>query len=186
MTLAALAAHRCDGCTRLFYPEPGPDARPLRCDAVIVNLGPEVSERARAEGEARAARHFSKRRRDHFEPKNRIETDSQAVGAELAVARIFPTLEWAGGAELDVAGDVGPLFVRHSVTPYLYVYPKSFGLHVFVSGKLPVFIVHGWIDARDARRPEWWRDNLQLPAWAVPIEELHDLRRLRRHFAAKA
>ena len=173
--------HRCAGCTKLFYPEPGPDAGPLRCDAVIVNLGPHVSERARHEGEARAARHFSKKRKDRFEPLDRVENDVQAVGAEMAVARVFG-VKWTGGAALDVDGDAGTLQVRWSRTPKLMIRPEQHGTYVFVTGKLPVYTLHGWIDAEEAKQASRWEENLQLPAFVVHRDELHDLRRLRRHY----
>jgi hypothetical protein len=176
-----LIAHACSGCTRLFYPEPGPDARPLRCDAAIIRLAPADVTRAADEGKARAERHGTRKRKDRFVPLDRVDNDVQAVGAELAVAQLFG-LTWTGGAELDVDGDVGTLQVRWSRTPNLMLQRKQRGIYVFVTGKLPVYTVHGWIDAIEALVPDRWDETLRLPAYVVPAAELHDLRRLRRHY----
>jgi hypothetical protein len=178
---AGMIAHACGGCTRLFYPTPGDDAAPLRCDAVIVALGDDgeyTRQRALDEGKARAERHYSKNRRDRFVPDDRIDNDQQSVGAEFAVCIVLG-VRWTGGPLLDTfVGDAGGYQVRWSRTRRLMIYPENVGKYVFVTGRMPVFTLRGWIDAAEAMQRERWRTDLRLPAFVVDQDELHDLRRL--------
>ena len=172
------AAHRCAGCSRLYYPEPGPGAAALRDDAIIVGLGDREIERAKRLGAHRAGSHRRDKLRDRFEPEDRLDNDVQAAGAELAVARIV-------GLELQperAKTDVGPYGVRRSTLDCMPVReheretPRL--VEIFVTGTLPVYIIRGWIRVEEAwARKEWYRPD-PPPYACVPMAELHDLRRL--------
>ena len=175
-----MTPHRCEGCTRLYYPEPGPDAAPLRDDAILVGLGERELERARRLGEHRASTHRSSKLRDRFEPKDRVENDVQAAGAELAVARIL-------GLELQperAPTDVGPYGVRWSRLDCMPVRQHELEkaprmISLFVTGELPLYVLRGWMRVEDAwtTSEDWLRAD-PPPYACVPMEALHDLRRI--------
>lgn len=173
-----LVPHRCEGCSRLYYPEPGPGARPLRDDAIIVGLSDREIVEAGELGKARAASHFEKGRKDRFPPKDRIENDVQAVGAELAVRRIVGADLGEELSPMDV-GRYGVRWSRLECMPVRDHEKKTPRLIlVFVTGALPVYTLRGWIRVEEARaRPEWLVPD-PPPYHCVPAEELHDLRRL--------
>lgn len=176
---ADVLPHRCEGCSRLYYPEPGPDARPLRDDAIIVGLSDAEIVLAGELGKDRAASHYAKGRKDRFPPRDRVENDVQAVGAELAVARIIGAPLGEELSPMDVGRygvrwsrlDCMPVREHEAKTPRLIL--------VFVTGALPVYVLRGWMRVEEAQaRPEWYRPDPPPPYHCVPAEELHDLRRL--------
>jgi len=183
--------HRCDGCTRLYYPTPGEDAGPLRCDAVIVGLSDADVERAKVEGNCRHAnveKHgFQTKWTDYNDatPDADIANHSESAAAELAVAKVLG-LPWSGehGDQWIRTLDVHPYDVRFTRlrTPGLIIRPRDVDrspktVFVSVTGAMPIFTLHGW-----ARPVEVAMDRFAVrskPAyWMMPIAELHDLRRL--------
>lgn len=163
-------------CPDLFYPSPGG----LRSDAIIIGLGDKEIARAQREGEGRARRHKTHRRKDHFEPADRVANDVQAVGAELAVAR-WLRVDWIGGSSPDGEwGDAGGFFVRWSRLDCMPIRPtdKAEAIEIFVTGELPVYIIRGWIQPKEAKaRPDWYRET-PPPYWCVPMAALRSLKTL--------
>lgn len=52
-------------------------------------------------------------------------------------------------------------------------------IYVLVTGKIPNFVVVGWIRGRDGMKPEYWGDpNGNGSAWFVPQSKLHGLDKL--------
>lgn len=103
--------------------------------------------------------------------------------AELTVAKAVDRY-WDGyvGPTEPHRPDVGPLEVRYTPVPggHLMVYRHESGPFVLVTGDPPALTIHGYINAADAKRAEWWTVNrgpgsgcYWVPQDALrPIEEL--------------
>lgn len=153
-----------------IYPD-GPIATLKR----VVRLSPPMVKLAEQEGRARAKRHTTHRRRDRFVPDDREQNDIQAVGGEIAVSKLLD-LPWTGGESPDQS-DVGPFGVRRSRLDCMPIrqHDKDDQPMIFVTGVLPVFTVHGWITAREARRRNDWFVDQPPSYWCVPIADLRPL-----------
>jgi hypothetical protein len=98
-----------------------------------------------------------------------IEGAAGEIAAAKATGRYWPGRGDVG--RVDVAG----LQVRTSQRPFLRIHEADAGIFVLVTGQIPDFAVRGWIDAREAKRPEYFGDpfNCNLPpAYFVPAERL--------------
>lgn len=119
------------------------------------------------------------------------ETDHHAAGAEVAACKAlggwWSAISSVGSdnrfADITVRGRPGQ--VRHSVYPnaFLPIYPEDNPMlpFVFVTGKLPNYMVVGWILGRSAQTQERWSTTnprtgqpLKCPAYIVEQHELRD------------
>jgi len=173
-------AHRCAGCTRLFYPHPGA----MRCDAVIVTITDAtwtMLEKA-ARNRADATKGLG---------------DRGGVGAkhDLYLKCLLGAAgEWAAARALGLPFDgkpfgldVGPYNVRtRSKHDYeLIVQDHDLAHHPDVPYLLVTteydwrgLILRGWMTPAETR-PEWRQEYGDYrSAFFVPQAELHDLRRL--------
>jgi hypothetical protein len=103
---------------------------------------------------------------------------------EFVVARELGKF-WAGALGNLRADDVGRLQVRtsesHTDRLMLHDEDPDDRAFVLVTGIAPRFRIHGWILAREGKRPEWWDDpygekyGKERPAYFVPQSELHSI-----------
>jgi hypothetical protein len=108
---------------------------------------------------------------------------------ELAVAKHL-NLYWEGLAENpeDLIGDVWKVQVYTTTWPngrlLIHKGDEDEARHYLVIAEPPVFSIIGWIRGRDAKREEFWDENLPRPTFAVPQNALStrplNLRRWRR------
>jgi hypothetical protein len=131
---------------------------------VEIHLSREEMEQARRIGKERYDRrrtkgssHKWKRGNDHSPDK-----EAQSIGGEMAVGQALG-IDWVDSPTLDYDGDIGyGNQVRH--TEYskgrLLLHPEDKDDHKFylVTGRLPFFIVRGWILGRDGKRKELWKE----------------------------
>lgn len=119
-------------------------------------------------------------RSDVFESQDRWGTDIEAAGAEIAFAKARG-LYWqpSEGPQPPDQGDVAAYEVRLAtkldgpLTVYRFTADEK--LCVLVTGKMPVFHVIGYLYAREAKRPEFWREfanNRDGGAYLVPQHAL--------------
>lgn len=105
--------------------------------------------------------------------------------AELVVAKALG-LYWDGSVDTYKRADIEVLSqgiqVRHTRQPRgrLIIRPRDpeFEYYVLVTGKLPNFVVHGWIFGKDARQDKWWSNmgHEHRPyAWCVPQSDLQPI-----------
>lgn len=104
----------------------------------------------------------------------------EGAAGELAVAKAMGRYWHAPVGTFRRGGDVGPIQVRTRSDPtyQLLIRPgdRDSDVFVLVTGIAPNFTVHGWIRARDAKRPEWLHPHGgRPPAYFVPQDALHPL-----------
>lgn len=80
-------------------------------------------------------------------------------------------------------GDVGRIQVRtsskHSYDMIIRKYDSDSAAFALVTGKIPEYQVHGWIIAKDAKKPEYLKDyGNRPPAYFVPKHILRPLKDL--------
>lgn len=117
---------------------------------------------------------------DSARPELKWYRDIIGACGEMAVAKAL-NLYWLGGInqgkeEPDAGKNTQ---VRYSSNPSLGMVvrpndPDHFK-YVHVSGSIPCFTVHGWIEGFSAKRKEWLRDvgGRNKPAFFVPNEALN-------------
>jgi hypothetical protein len=104
----------------------------------------------------------------------------EGAAGEMAVAKAF-NLFWSGNLRRLQADDVGRLQVRRGAGHYydlrLHERDPDDRKFVCVTGKMPYFRIHGWIEARDGKQMEFWHDKYQpgRPAFWVPQRLLKDV-----------
>jgi hypothetical protein len=110
----------------------------------------------------------------------------QAACAEFAAAEALGRV-WAGDIykrkkTIDIPPDIEVRWTKHEDDGHLLVYNEDDATrrYVLVTGYLPAFRVHGWIDGNDAKRPEFLRPlrRGRPPGYFVPRERLSDPRLL--------
>jgi hypothetical protein len=115
---------------------------------------------------------------DHQRRAGRWDNDVESACAERAVAKVLGVY-WPERNDLDRDGDLPfNLHVRSSdrSDAHLLIYPKDpdDGLFFLAVGQVPTFDVLGWLQAGEAKRPDWWDDKvLARHAFRVPQHELH-------------
>ncbi len=185
MTGPSWVDHPGECCPGLYYPEPLPDAQPLRCDARIVVIG----DQAYALCEQTAADRFDATR-DLGDRGGVTEGGTRYTRALLGALG-----EWAVAFSFGIPFDpkpfgldVGSWNVRtravrewdlivqdpdrrdHPDVPYILV--------TAIDAHWGTFIIRGWMTPREVR--DEWRKAYggHNPAYFVPQADLHDLRRL--------
>ena len=113
--------------------------------------------------------------------------DCHACGAEMAAAKYLDRY-WTPVADKakKVPYDVGVLTgvqVRHTQLPdgRLLLHPEDsdWDTFVLVTGKLPTFVLVGWIYGVDGKKLEWWADpNGNRPCYFVPQSALRPVEEL--------
>lgn len=103
---------------------------------------------------------------------------------ELAVAK-FLGIYWNGSIDTWKDNDLPGLQVRtRSLDTYgLIVRPNDSddATWVLITGRCPTYRVRGWINGRDAKRPEWLANHAgRPPAYFVPAEQLNPMNELPR------
>ena len=107
----------------------------------------------------------------------------EGTAGELAVAKHL-NLFWSGAIGNRKAHDVGGYQVRTNTSRRLddmRLHPPDKDDHVFISvlSFLPVFVICGWILARDGKRREWWREGSpKRPCFWVPRRFLRPMAEL--------
>lgn len=107
----------------------------------------------------------------------------EGCAGEMAVAKAFGMF-WSGSLGDLRADDVGQLQVRtgmrHDHKLILHHRDPDDRAFVFVTGRMPNYVLHGWIMARDGKREEFWADPARgRPAFFVPQSALRSLAELR-------
>jgi len=113
------------------------------------------------------------RRDDEFDKvwpswPNRTWPYIEQAGAEMAVAKLM-----GREFEKDTPGHVGPWTVRHRGGVY-----ESDGdddIVIFVDGSIPTYVVHGWLCAREAKRPNRWDSRWWHQEYVVSLNDLHPM-----------
>jgi len=147
--------------------------------AIAWRVGREILRRADARGGA-----------SYFLPhgETQLDVDVRGMAAELA-ASIATGLPWHTLEPLPQGyrrgrskpPDIGRRTeVRNSARPQspLYVYQADppDRCVLLVTGVGPSFTLAGWIQASDAKRPEFWRgEGLRYPAYVIPQSRLQPL-----------
>lgn len=133
----------------------------------------EVQEWARAVGA-----------RSYFAPPDQMHTTVNGFGAEVAAAvalgvpwrRPDPRTRHDG----DLIDGTEVRSTRYA-TGKLLIRPEDYEERAFVlvTGMVPHFVIRGWKRCCESRRDEWWWPSApERPCWAVPQEELRDIRTL--------
>jgi hypothetical protein len=107
------------------------------------------------------------------------QTDIEGACAEMAVAKALG-IYWSGPVNTFKAPDVGEFQVRHTrlQSGSLIIRPSDRDVErfVLVTGKIPRFVVHGWILAADAKKERFLTaPNGKPSCWMVPQSELQPL-----------
>jgi hypothetical protein len=110
---------------------------------------------------------------------------------ELAVAK-HEGIHWLGvDYDRRHLGDVADLEVRSTTRPNgcLITHEADPPERIYVLAitqrparrRAPLTVrLAGWMAGADTRRPEWWRTDVQTPAWFVPQHALHPIEELPR------
>jgi hypothetical protein len=112
--------------------------------------------------------------------------DAVGAQAECAFAKSIGAYWCAGVKTFRIGGDVLKYEVRWNNGRYDFKTKRQFPptmkvradefdstIVVAVSGTAPNFVVHGWLRARQAKRPEWLSAPQEgKPAYFVPLESL--------------
>jgi len=107
----------------------------------------------------------------------------EGAGGEMAVAKALNRY-WNGSFNtFQAGGDVGSLQVRtRSREDYDLLVRESDrddDIFVLVTGKIPRFVVWGWLYGRQAKQPEWRKDYGGRPAaYFIPKEGLNPISHL--------
>jgi hypothetical protein len=194
-----MSAHRCEGCTRLYYPSEGESA--LRCDAILVGLSKREILLAQTEGRRRVTQNRAYGVKHKFGGERygtlqaQTEQSIQAAAAEIAVCRIFDK-PWTGKGQAGLdRPDCGPYEVRSTVKGRRAAFhlgpdrprdPKAKdhpGVYICTRGAIPAITIVGWARLPEDTAGRW----LEYPpndiyrrtsAYFIWHSDLHDLRRL--------
>ena len=114
----------------------------------------------------------------------------EGSAGEMAVAKAFG-MYWTGNMGELGADDVGQLQVRtrsrHSYDLILHRRDPDDRVFILVTGRMPEYLIQGWIMARDGKRDEFWADPAKgRPAYFVPKSALRNVDELRALLAVAA
>lgn len=102
----------------------------------------------------------------------------EGVLPEFAVAKCLG-LYWPGATNASHGGDVGRFEVRWTSRDdgSLIVKPKDPDdrPYILVVGGPKRFELVGWLDGKEAKQPQYWRDDVPIPAWFVRQHYLREL-----------
>jgi hypothetical protein len=106
-------------------------------------------------------------------------TDIDGAIAELAAAKHLKEF-WDGAIGDFDAADVGPYQVRCGEPSFiLRAHDKEKRPGIYINARTlwprPAIRLMGWIGSDEAAQPKWWREDVPLPGWFVPISELHPM-----------
>lgn len=143
-----------------------------------VTLTPEEMFAGATVGVRRRIRAILKRRqhRHGYEGGDNWTTDVDAALAEMAVAKALDRF-WTDDPAPDYEGDVGSAHVR--ATPrkdgclILHKDDPDEAMFVLVVGRENTWGIVGWIQGRDGKQEEFWREDTGRPAFFVPQNALH-------------
>jgi hypothetical protein len=116
-----------------------------------------------------------------------FENDVQSSAAELAVAKCLgrywtPASEDPGAIPGDVGASVQVRWTaRHDGGLLLHHGDNDEHPFVLVTGRIPRFMIAGWLWARDGKRAEFWRDDLPRPTFLVPQRVLRPFPKRTHH-----
>lgn len=103
---------------------------------------------------------------------------------EMAVAKMLGIF-WDGSVNTWKANDLPGIQVRTRSRHHydLIVRPgdDDQATWVLITGRCPSYRVRGWIDGREAKRPEWLANHAgRAPAYFVPADQLNPMNELPR------
>ena len=107
-----------------------------------------------------------------------------SCGAEMAVAK-YLNLYWSGALGDYKARDVGGMVevrARSSMDWDLLVHPEDADdlPFVLVVPQPPIFVIRGWMFARDAKQSQFWSDPARgRAAFFVPVDKLRPMSELK-------
>lgn len=109
----------------------------------------------------------------------------EGAAGEAAAAKVLDRYWGATVNTFSSGGDVGLLQVRtrsrHDYELIVRDKDRHEDAFILVTGTVPRFRVHGWINGRDAKREEWKREHGGRPAaFFVPQDKLSPLSTLRK------
>ena len=109
-----------------------------------------------------------------------IEGSCGELAASLATGRSWPGSVGTYKTEPDVLGFEVRTRSCHDWDLNVRTNDADDAIFVLVTGKVPHFVVHGWLRAGDGKRPEFWTDHGQrgAPAWFIPKALLQPLETL--------
>lgn len=119
-----------------------------------------------------------------FEEEHGWNAHIEGACGEIAVAKLLNRF-WSPTVNTFDAADIGmkiQVRTRSRHDYELYIRPEDNPEHAFVlvTGKAPMFMVRGWLLARNARCDEWLQTyGGRPPAWFVPTSALWPWRDLR-------
>lgn len=190
--------HPCPKCHGLYYPCEGETA--LRSDAVFIVLSTAEQDEVIAEAERRGRVNRANNVRHRYggerydTPQKQLENDIPACGAEKAVAR-WSRWPWFGeGGKPRRTPDVGLWNVRWTRGTHLLTHPQASGrpgwldkngIYILTTGKFPAYVLRGWAEVPIDTPDSLYAGPPVIPHEAnrKPMEDLHDLRRLRTNDA---
>ncbi len=141
----------------------------------IVTLRPHEVEVATIVGTARSrhARGKGYRDRSHVATDERLQTDIDAAGAELAASK-FIGRRWTMSigevfAEPDLEPNVEVRFTRHQGGGLIVREQDTVDrVYMLLVGSIPTYRVAGWIKGEEARRDEHrWEEVWRVPTGAA-------------------
>jgi hypothetical protein len=99
---------------------------------------------------------------------------------EIVVAKAFDRYWLAAESYARATGDVARLQVRSTSREGggLIVHPDDADDAVFILvivGRPPRFRVPGWLPGDEAKLDRWWRDDIPVPAFLIPQNELRPI-----------
>lgn len=121
-----------------------------------------------------------------YDKQDRWGIDIEGACAEKLVAKVL-NLYWTGLLDgKDSGADVGGYGVRSTRHPNgcLLIHPKDADDRIFILVVCPVPYqrIAGWILARDAKKPQWWKKTEGREAcWWTPQTALKKIELLRRN-----
>jgi len=110
------------------------------------------------------------------------DIDIEGAGAEIAACNALK-IPWTHAVKIvadpsKLEGDIAPgVEVRHTVTHSnsLILHPedKDDYSYLLVTGKMPNYVVRGWLKARDGKKDKYWRTDVREPAYFIPQSDLN-------------
>jgi len=176
--------HRCEGCTKLFYPHgPIDGVPPLRCDAVIITIDDPTWHLLELAAQRRSEATKGFRDRGGVEDQDRYRRTLLGACGEWAVAKALGLSFDAKPFGLDVGGYNVRTRGRHEYALIVQDFdvrdhPTVPFLLVTASPSWRAMIIRGWLTPQECR-PEWRQTyGGYREAFFAPQADLHDLRRL--------
>lgn len=110
------------------------------------------------------------------------DIDIEGAGAEIAACNAL-NIPWTHAVKIVadpsiLEGDIAPgVEVRHTITHSnsLILHPedKDDYSYLLVTGRMPIYMVRGWLKARDGKKQQYWRTDVREPAFFVPQRDLN-------------